>query len=143
MLSGEGNENGEKTTIGLISKKQLCTCSTLFCTFLCRCFARLQRETSRNFLVTRFVEEISYLFLFTLFFSLPLIFTSVAATVSLFFTTTTKFSRSFSNKNCLLCFLSLAVALCRSFFLFELCWPLASFIFFSIFLFLYIPNFWT
>ena len=30
MLSGEGNENGEKTTIGLISKKQLCTCSTLF-----------------------------------------------------------------------------------------------------------------
>ena len=34
-------ENGKKI-IGLISKKQLCTCSTLFCTFLCRCFARLQ-----------------------------------------------------------------------------------------------------
>ena len=31
MLSGEGNENGEKTTIGLFSKKkQLCTCSNLF-----------------------------------------------------------------------------------------------------------------
>ena len=31
MLSGEGNENGEKTTIGLITnKKQLCTCCTLF-----------------------------------------------------------------------------------------------------------------
>ena len=34
MLSGKGNENGKKkttkTTIGLISKKQLCTCSTLF-----------------------------------------------------------------------------------------------------------------
>ena len=29
MLGGEGNENGEKTTIGLISKKQLCTCSPL------------------------------------------------------------------------------------------------------------------
>ena len=28
--------------------------STLFCTFLCRCFARLQSETFRNFLVTRF-----------------------------------------------------------------------------------------
>ena len=55
-------------------KKQLCTCSTLFCTFLCRCFARLQRETSRNFLVTRFMEEMSYVFSFT-FFSLPLIFT--------------------------------------------------------------------
>ena len=26
MLSGEGNENGEKTTIGLIAKTQLCTC---------------------------------------------------------------------------------------------------------------------
>ena len=68
MLSGEGNENGEKTTIGLISKKQFyCTCSALFCTFLCRCFARLPRETSRNFLVTRFMKEMSYMFLFTFF----------------------------------------------------------------------------
>ena len=33
MLSDEGNENGEKTTIVLISKKQFCTSSTLFCTF--------------------------------------------------------------------------------------------------------------
>ena len=50
MLSGEGNENRKKkkttTTIGLIS-------NTLFSTFLCRCFARLLRETSRKFLVTR------------------------------------------------------------------------------------------
>ena len=31
MLSGEGKENGEKKTIGLISnKKQLCMCCTLF-----------------------------------------------------------------------------------------------------------------
>ena len=31
MLNGEGNENGVKTTIGLINKKkqQLCTSSTL------------------------------------------------------------------------------------------------------------------
>ena len=50
-----------------LAKKQLYTCSTLFCTFLCRCFARLQRETSRNFLVTRCMEEMSYLFLFTFF----------------------------------------------------------------------------
>ena len=35
-------------TFFLISKKQLCT---LFYTFHCRCFARLQRKTSRNFLV--------------------------------------------------------------------------------------------
>ena len=68
MLSGEGNENVEKTTIGLISKKAiLLHVQRTFCTFLCRCFARLQRETSRNFLVTRFMEEMSYVFLFTFF----------------------------------------------------------------------------
>ena len=49
-------------------KDQLCTCSTLFCTFLYRCFAPLQCETSRNFLVTRFMEEMLYVFLFTFVF---------------------------------------------------------------------------
>ena len=39
------------------------------CTFLCRCFARLQRETSRNFLVTRFMGEMSYVFLITFLFT--------------------------------------------------------------------------
>ena len=82
-LSGEGKENGQKKSIGLISKKQLCTCSTLFSTFICRCFARLQCETSTNSLVTRFMGEMFYVFLFT-FFSLPLIFTLVAARISLF-----------------------------------------------------------
>ena len=67
MLSGGGNENREKNTIGLISKKQLCTCNTLFFYILCHRFGRLQPETSRNFLVTRFMEEISYVFLFTFF----------------------------------------------------------------------------
>ena len=64
MLSGEGNENGEKTTIGLISKKATLHVQRTFLYISCRCFARLQRETSRNFLVTSFMEEISYLFLF-------------------------------------------------------------------------------
>ena len=76
MLSGEGN-GGERwnRTIGLISKKELCTCSTIFCTFLCRCFARLQRETSRNFSdVTHCLKEMSFVCSFT-FFPLPLIFT--------------------------------------------------------------------
>ena len=50
-------------------------CSTLFCTFLCRCFARLQREISRHLLVTRFMDrrkcrKCSC----SLFFLLPLIF---------------------------------------------------------------------
>ena len=75
MQRSKGNENGEKTTIGVISKKvTFCRCSTLFCTFLCHCFARLQRKTSRNFLVTHFMTEMSYVFFFT-FFSLLLIFT--------------------------------------------------------------------
>ena len=38
-----------------------------FWTFLCRCFAPLQRETSRNFLVTCFMEKMLYVFLFTYF----------------------------------------------------------------------------
>ena len=79
-------------TIGLISKKQLCTCSTLFCTFLSRCYPRLQRETSRYLLVSRFVEEVLYVFLFT-FFSLPLIITFVTAGISHFLTAAVKFSR--------------------------------------------------
>ena len=109
MLSGEGNENGEKTT----KKKLLDVQHTFFCTFLCRCFTRLQRETSRNFLVTRFIEEISYLFLFTLFFHCrsfspwwPLAFLIFSGA---------KFSHSSSTKNCLLCFSSLSLALSFSF----------------------------
>ena len=71
MLCGEGNAGEHwKTTIGLISKKNnFARAAHFFCTFLCRCFVRLQRETSRNF----FMEEISYAFSFT-FFSVPLIF---------------------------------------------------------------------
>ena len=91
MLSGEGNENGEKTTIGLISKKAIFARAAQFlCTFLYHCFARLQRETSRSFLVTCFMEEMLYVFLFT-FCPLSLSFTQVAASISHFLTAATKF----------------------------------------------------
>ena len=55
MLSGEGNENGEETTICPISKKATLHVQHTFCVhfFAARCFSRLQRETSKNFLVTR------------------------------------------------------------------------------------------
>ena len=98
MLSGEGNENGEKTTIGLINnnkKNNFAQAAPFFSTFLCRCFVR-PRETSRNFLVTRFMEEMSYLLLFTFFHSL--ICTLVAARISQFLTAAKKFSCCFSNK---------------------------------------------
>ena len=58
MLSSEGNENGEKQQDVQLAEKQLYTCSFLFFVhFLRRSFARLQGETSRNFLVTRFMEK--------------------------------------------------------------------------------------
>ena len=64
----------QKTPFPQIKDDESQRAKHFFCTFLCRYFARLQRETSRNFLVTHFVQEMSYLFLFTLF-SLLLIFT--------------------------------------------------------------------
>ena len=57
-----------------LRKSNFARAADIFCTFLCQCFARLQRETSRNFLVTSFMEELSYVFSFT-FFSLSFIFT--------------------------------------------------------------------
>ena len=48
--------NVDKTTKGLISKSNFARAAHFFCTFLCRCFARLQRETSRNFLGPVYME---------------------------------------------------------------------------------------
>ena len=110
MLSGKGNENGEKTTIyrcRVISKKATLDAQHTFFN-LCHCFVRLQRETSRNFLVTCFMEKMSYMFLFS-FFSLLLIFTLVTTSISHFLTIPTKFSCCSSTKKCVLCFLSLAL----------------------------------
>ena len=88
--------------IGLISKKATLHVQHIFCTFLCPCFARLQRKTSRNFLVTRFVDEMSNVvrqFLFIFFFQSrsfspwrPLVVSSHFLTVA------TKFSCCSSNK---------------------------------------------
>ena len=61
-----------------LAEKQLCTCSALFCTFICRCFTRLQRETFRNFLVARFMDGGNVdRVLVHFFFLLALIFTLV------------------------------------------------------------------
>ena len=110
MLSGEGNAGERwKTTIGLISKKATLHVQYTF-------FARLQRETSRNFLVTRFMEEMSHVFLFTLF-SLPLIFTlhwwRLAFLILL--PPLQNYHVVLPTKKCLICFLSLTLDLCRRF----------------------------
>ena len=93
-------------------ESKFCRCSQFFSTFLCRCFAWLQCETSRNFLVSCFLKERSYVFLFS-FFSLPLIFTLhwwlLAFLLSL--PPLQNFHVVIPTKKCLL-FLSLALDLC-------------------------------
>ena len=116
MLSDEGNENGEKTTMGLISKKAtLHVQHTFFVHFFCRCFARPQRKTSRNFLVTRFMEEMSYVFLFTYLFFTAFHFHLHGRSHFSFSHGCYKIFMLFFHKKGLLFFLSLAPALCRSF----------------------------
>ena len=93
MLSAEGNAGERwKTTIGLISKKGNSACAAhFFCTFLCRCFTRQQRETSTNFLVKRCMEKMSYVFSFTFFFTAAHFHLAlVAASISYIVTTATK-----------------------------------------------------
>ena len=122
--SSEGNKISEKKTIyrsRVISKNATMHAQHTFLN-LCRCF----------------VEEISYMFLFS-FFSLLLIFTLVTASISHFLTVATKFSCCSSTKKCLLCFLSLALAL----FLVELRWSVTHSLFFSVFPLLYIPKLQT
>ena len=106
------------TTIGLISKKATLHVqhTFFFCTFLYRCFARLLRETARNFLVTRFMEGMSDVFFFTLF-SLSLIFTLVAASIP----PLKNFILFLKQKTSPFIFFSLALAP----FLVELRWPVA------------------
>ena len=112
MLSGDGNEDSQNKLVGLISKKKnFARAEHFFCTFLCRCL--LHYNVNRNFLVTRFMEEILYVFLFT-FLLLPLVFTVVAASISHFLTAAIKVSCFSSIEICLFCFLSLALALSRS-----------------------------
>ena len=134
MLSGEGNENGKKNNRSNQQKSNFQTCSTLFLFISFRCFAPLLRETSRNSLVTCFMEGMSDVFLFTLF-SLSLIFTLVAASIP----PLQNFILFLQQKMSPFVF-SLSLQL-----LFSLCFAGLSpyFLFFSVFLFLYIPNLWT
>ena len=93
--------------MGLISKKRnFARAAHFFCTFLCRCFARVQREISRKFLVTRFMEEMSYVFSFTFFHCRSFSPCIGGASISHFVTATTKFSCYFNKKMYPLFFIS-------------------------------------
>ena len=127
----------------LISKKQLCGL------FLCRCFARLQLETSRNLLHVyggNVVHALVHFFRCRSFFaSGPLAFLIFSPPLQIHVVLPTKNGS-----------LSLTFALHQprpqgafpwgrgwlsiALFLVDLRWPVAYFLFFAVFLFLYIPN---
>ena len=85
-------------SMDIISKKKqiICTCSTLFCTFHCRCFLQMQCRFARLKRQTSSLHVIFYGGIVLcahqkfwclsscslLFFSLPLIFTLLAASIS-------------------------------------------------------------
>ena len=139
MLSGEGNA-GERSNQ---PKSNFVRAAHFFCTFLCLCFARPQRETSRNFLATRFTEEMSQVFLIT-FFSLPLIFTLHwwLQHFSFCYRRYKIFMLFFQQKNVSFVF-NLSLQISVALFLIELRWPAAYFLFLTVFLLLYIPSLWT
>ena len=122
MLGGTSNENGEKTTIGLISKKfkQVCTCSTLFlyislamfCTTTMWNFQKLPGYTCFGGNVVRVLVH-SFFHCRSVSSWWPpafLIFSPPLPNFMLFF-----------QQKCLPCFFYLALAL----FLVELRWPVA------------------
>ena len=131
MLSGEGNENGQKTTTGLISN--FARAAHFFCTFLCRYLHDYNvklPETSQLHVSWRKCRRCScYLFFHCRSLS-PwwplafLIFSPPLQNFHVVFPTTFLFS--------------LSVQLSVAPFLVELRWPVANFLFFSAFLFLYI-----
>ena len=102
--------------MGLISKKATLHVQHTFLYISLPLFWRLQRETSRHVLFTCFMETVSSVFLLTFFFH--------CRSVSpwwLLASRRYKISCCSSNRKCLLCFLSLALAP----FLVELRWPVA------------------
>ena len=107
-----------KETISLISKQQLCTCSTL-ALFNISFPLLLQRETSSLHVLWKKCcmcwQKILFLvFLFSFFFQCRSFFTLLTARISYFLTAATKCSCCPCYEIRLLCFLSLALALCRS-----------------------------
>ena len=52
---GDGNENGKKAKGFRLAKQHLCTCITLFCTFVCR----HRTTTTWKYLISRFVENVN------------------------------------------------------------------------------------
>ena len=135
MLSGEVNENGEKKHKRLISKK-----TTLHAqhTFFVHFFSIVLQDYNVKSLETSWLHDLwrkCRTCSCSLFFSLPLNFSLVAASISHFLTAAT-ISCCSSNKK-MTPYLSLQLSVV--FFLLSVIrWAVAYFLFFSVFLFLYI-----
>ena len=131
MLRGDGNENGEKTTIGPISKKvTLHVQNTFFVHFLVvvlHDYNLTLSETSWLHVLRKKGRTCSFSLSLTSHFSFPL---SLLASISHFLIAATKF-HVVTPKKCFVCFFPLAIAL----FLVELrfaslvCRPTFSFFF--------------
>ena len=116
MLNGEGNENGKKKWVQKKEKPYLAREAHLFVQFFAVVVA------TWDFLVTRFMEKMTLctqkilLLVFLLaFFHCRSFSTLMVASISHFLTAGINFSCCSSNEIPLLCFVSLALALCRSF----------------------------
>ena len=137
----------KKNRSNKIKNQELCTCSTLFCTFLCCRCCNVKLFSYTLTILWRKCRMFSpqnllLVFLFT-FFSLLFIFTLLTTSISHFLTATAKFSHCPSNEIRRFCFLSLTLVLSVALFLIELLYPVTYFLVFYVFLFLYIPNLWT
>ena len=97
MLSSEGNARERwKTTIGIISKE---TTFHVQHTFFVHFFAVVLHDYNAKLPETFFMEEMSYVFSFTFFFTTAhFLLALVAASISHFVTAATKFSCCSSNK---------------------------------------------
>ena len=143
MLSGEGNENGEKTTIGLISKKAtLHVQHTFFVHFFAVVLHDYDVKLPETSQLHNFWRKTSYVFSFT--FSMPLILNLALVAASICHHRYKIFMLFFQQKEMFLLFffyLLLQISVFLS--LVELRWPATYFLSFSVFLLLYIPNLWA
>ena len=109
MLSGEGNENGEKKN-NRSNYQQKATLHVLH-TFFVHFFAVVLHDYNVKLFGENVVRVLVHFFFTAAYFYLTL----AAASIFYFVTAAAKFSCCSSNKKCLLFFLSLALDLCRPF----------------------------
>ena len=80
MLNGDGNENGKTNQQVYLAKKQFCTRSTLFRTFICRYCSNMKLPSYTFYCAHKILLLV---FLFAIF-VLPLIFTLLAVSFPFF-----------------------------------------------------------